>query len=87
MGDIVLTAIGLRPGEQVRFRRAAGKRREVGRVVRVEADGSITFFDIDGAARSQRPEALEVRRPGSRGRLVWHNVSDVALTWEQLAMF
>ncbi len=87
MADPVLTAIGLRPGELVRFRRAAGKRREVGRVARVEPDGSITFFDTDGAARSQRPEALEVRRPSARGRLAWHTVSEVALTWEQLAMF
>jgi hypothetical protein len=87
VGDPVLTAIGLRPGEHVRFRRAAGKRHEVGRVARVEADGSITFFDADGAARSHRPESLEVRRPGARGRLRWHNVSEVAVTWEQLSIF
>ena len=60
---------------------------EVGRVARVEADGSITFFDADGAARSHRPESLEVRRPGARGRLRWHTVSEVAVTWEQLSIF
>lgn len=83
----MLTAIGLRPGEAIRFRRAAGRRWEVGRVARVEHDGSITLFDSDGGARSQRPEALQVRRPGQRGRLVWCTVSDVAVTWEQLSIF
>lgn len=87
MSDPVLSAIGLHPGEDVRFRRAGAKRPEIGRVVRVEADGSITFFDADGAARSQRPEQLEVRRPGARGRLRWRCVSEVAVTWEQLAIF
>lgn len=56
-------------------------------MARVELDGSITLFDTDGGARSQRPEVLEVRRPGRRGRLVWRTVSDVAVTWEQLSMF
>lgn len=87
MPEAVLTAIGLRPGEDVRFRRGEGRRWEVGRVVRVEQDGSITLFDTDGGARSQRPEVLQVRRPGTRGRLRWSTVSDVAVTWEQLSMF
>lgn len=87
MPEAVLTAIGLRPGEAIRFRRAVGRRWEVGRVARVEHDGSITLFDTDGSARSQRPEVLQVRRPGQRGRLVWRPVSEVAVTWEQLTMF
>jgi hypothetical protein len=41
----------------------------------------------DGSARSLRAERVEIRRPGSRGRLRWHAVSDVAVTWEQLEMF
>ena len=84
---VVLAAIGLHPGEPVRFQRGDGRRWEVGRVVRVEHDGSITFYDSDGGARSQRPEILQVRRPGRRGRLTWQTVSDVAVTWEQLSMF
>jgi len=82
-----LARIGLHAGEPVRFRRAEGRRWEVGRVARVEPDGSITLFDPDGAARSQRPEQLMVRRPGRSGRKVWRAVSEVAVTWEQLNLF
>lgn len=82
-----LAAIGLRLGEPIRFRRHDGRRWLVGKVVRVEPDGSITFRDGDGSAHSQRPEALQVRRPGARGRLVWRGVSEVAVTWEQLELW
>ncbi len=82
-----LAAIGLRLGEPIRFRRHDGRRWQVGTVLRVEPDGSITFHDGDGAAHSQRPEAVQVRRPGTRGRLVWQTVSDVAITWQQLELF
>ena len=53
----------------------------------VESDGSVTLRDPDGSARSIRPERLEIRRPGSRGRLRWRVVSEVAITWEQLELF
>ncbi len=82
-----LRAIGLRPGEPIRFRRNDSGRWIVGKVARIEADGSVTLHDPDGAARSLRPERVEVRRPGARGRLVWKVVSDVAVTWEQLDLF
>lgn len=87
MVERTLNAVGLRLGEPIRFRRLEGRRWLVGKVVRVEADGSITLHDPDGAARSLRPETVQVRRPGTRGRLVWQNVSDVAMTWEQLELF
>jgi hypothetical protein len=45
------------------------------------------LHDPDGAARSLRPERVQVRRPASRGRLAWKTVSDVAVTWEQLDLF
>jgi hypothetical protein len=83
----MLAALGLRSAEPIRYRRHDGGRWLVGKLVRVEADGSITLFDVDGAARSIRPEALQVRRPGPRGRLVWRTVSEVAVTWEQLELF
>ncbi len=85
--DALLDALGLRAGEPIRFRRVEGRRWYVGTVRRVEPDGSITLHDTDGAARSLRPEAVMVRRPGTRGRLVWRYVSDVAVTWEQLTLF
>jgi len=56
-------------------------------VIRIEPDGSVRVSDADGAARSLRPELVQVRRPGGRGRLVWRSVSDVAVTWEQLELF
>ena len=87
MAERTLNAVGLRLGEPIRFRRHDGARWLVGKVLRIEPDGSITFHDPDGAARSLRPELVQVRRPGARGRLVWRTVSEVALTWEQLEMF
>lgn len=83
-----LAEIGLHAGEQVRFRNAPTARWSTGRIANVNADGSITLHDIDrGAAHSLRPDRLEVRRPGVRGRLVWQNVAVVAITWEQLELF
>ncbi len=87
MPERTLNAVGLHLGEAIRFRRHKGGRWLIGKVARVEADGSITLHDPDGAARSLKPETLQVRRPGSRGRLVWMAVSDVAVTWEQLELF
>ena len=84
---IVLEQIGLTAGEAVRFRRGDTGRWILGRVARVNPDGSITLHDLDGAARSLRPDRLEVRRPASRGRLSWQNVEHVAITWEQLCLW
>lgn len=71
----------------MRFRKAESGRWLPGRMSGVAADGSITIHDTNGAARSLRPERVEVRRPGSRGRLTWQRVSDVAVTWEQLELW
>jgi hypothetical protein len=87
MAERTLRAVGLRLGEPIRFRRNDGGRWIVGKVARIEADGSVTLHDPDGAARSLRPEKVQVRRPGNRGRLVWRVVSEVAVTWEQLELF
>ena len=87
MPERTLIAVGLRLGEPIRFRRHDAGRWIVGKVLRIEPDGSVTLHDPDGAARSLRPERVQVRRPGGRGRLVWQAVSDVALTWEQLELF
>lgn len=82
-----LEAIGLRLGEPARFRRNEIGRWVQAKVARVEPDGSVTLHDPNGAARSLRPERIQVRRPGSRGHLTWQFVSDVATTWEQLELF
>jgi hypothetical protein len=83
----LLRRLGLHHGEAVRFRRHERGRWVTGTVSGVAADGSITLRDPDGNARSLRPERLEVRRPGPRGRLRWSVVSDVAVTWEQLQLW
>ena len=87
MVERTLLAVGLRLGEPIRFRRHGAGRWIVGKVARIEPDGSITLHDPDGAARSLRPERVQVRRPASRGRLAWQTVSEVATTWEQLELF
>jgi hypothetical protein len=53
----------------------------------VAADGSILLYDPDGSARNLRPDAVEVRRPGPRGRPNWRPVNEVAITWEQLELW
>lgn len=82
-----LARLGLRMGEPIRFRRNDKGRWIVGRVAGIASDGSVTLRDPDGSARSIRAERLEIRRPGSRGRLRWRCVSEVAITWEQLELF
>ena len=84
----MLEQLGLRAGEAVRFRKGDAGRWVAGRIAGVNADGSITLHDVpQGAARSLRPDRLEVRRPNSRGRLTWQNVGVVAITWEQLTLW
>jgi hypothetical protein len=84
---VLLEQVGLRGGEPIRFRRNGAGRWIVGKVSGIAPDGSIQLFDPDGAARNLRPNAVEVRRPGARGRLQWRVVSDVAITWEQLELW
>lgn len=84
---VVLEQLGLRSGEPIRFRRNGTGRWVEGKMSGIAADGSIKLFDGNGAARNLRPEMVEVRRPGSRGRLRWQLVSDVAITWEQLELW
>jgi hypothetical protein len=83
----LLAQLRLSSGEPVRFRKAEGGRWLPGKMSGVATDGSITIHDANGAARSLRPERVEVRRPGSAGRLTWQLVSDVAITWEQLELW
>jgi hypothetical protein len=83
----VLERLGLRSGEPIRFRHNGTGRWIDGKVAGIAHDGSIKLHDRDGSARNLRPDVVEVRRPGSRGRLRWQLVSDVAITWEQLGLW
>lgn len=81
-----LMRLGIHHGEEVRFRQT-GRRWTTGRVAAVVHDGSVLVGETGGPARAVRPEDLEVRRPGARGRLVWRNLAEVAVTWEQLPLW
>lgn len=81
----VLPRLGLRPGEPVRFRR--GSRWHEGRLVGLEADGSLQVTDRRGAARSLPVDAVEVRRAGPRGAVVWRSVPAVMNQPEQLDLW
>ena len=79
--------IGLRAGERARFREARGGRWHDAVVVGVERDGSVALRDAKRAARSIPLERVEVLRRAGRGRPHWRNAAEVAVTWEQLALW
>ena len=66
-----LDALGLRAGEEVRFRGYGAGHRQPGVVARRERDGSVSVIDGDGATRSLPPERIEVRCSGPRGGQGW----------------
>jgi hypothetical protein len=82
--DTGLVAVGLRPGDRVRWRRRDGGRWQEGSVERRERDGSIGVRDERGAARALPLERLEVRSTGPRGATTWEPVSSRAGRSEQL---
>ncbi|MEO6124520.1 MAG: hypothetical protein ABIR32_12490 [Ilumatobacteraceae bacterium] len=89
MADVViLERVGLAAGEPVRFRRTESGRWINGKISGVNIDGSIVLHDVPfGASRCVKPDRLEVRRPGSRGRMTWQSIGVVAITWEQLTLW
>jgi hypothetical protein len=82
--DPDLVAIGLRPGDRVRYRRKEGGRWHEATVERRERDGSIGVRDERGAARALALERLEVRTTGPRGAPTWEPVAERARQTEQL---
>jgi len=81
-----LLILGLRPGETVRWRAAAGGRWQTGRVARRERDGSVGVTDARGSLRSLAVERLEVRCAGPRGGAAWEPLRDRAARTEQLRL-
>lgn len=81
-----LAALGLRPGEPVRWRRRDGGHWQSGVVLGRENDGSVAVRDQDGAARSIVASRLEAKRPDRRGRLRWQLVETTA-TQSQLSLW
>ncbi len=84
--DSRLAAVGLRPGDRVRFRRREGGRWHEGVVVQLERDGSVGLHDDKGASRAIPLDRLEVRTTGPRGAVAWEPGDERAARTEQLRL-
>lgn len=84
--DVGLTALGLRRGDSVRFRRGEGRWHE-GIVTGRERDGSVGLRDARGRSRAIAVERLQVRSRGPRGGWVWEPVAERASRPEQFHLF
>jgi hypothetical protein len=82
-----LGALGLTPGERVRWRDRPGGRWREGTVVERERDGSVGVRDGKGGSRALAVDRLEVRTRGPRGARTWEPVSVRAARTEQLPLF
>lgn len=87
VADSWLLALGLRPGAEIRFRRAAGERWLPGKVMGRETDGSVDLRDARGRSRAIPVEQIEVAERGPRGGKVWTPLSDIVERTEQLELF
>jgi hypothetical protein len=85
MSDLIV--LGLRPGMKVRFRREPSDRWKLGRVDRIERDGSLGLRDEKGASRAIPVELVEVETRGRRGARIWEPVLVRAAREEQLSLF
>ena len=82
-----LAALGLTPGERVRWRDRPGGRRREGTVVERERDGSVGVRDGKGASRALTVDRLEVRTRGPRGARTWEPLTVRTARTEQLPLF
>ena len=80
-----LAALGIGPGDRVRFRRGAGRWKE-GVVERREKDGSVGLRDGKGSSRSIPIDQLEVRTSGPRGAPRWERLAERAARTEQMRL-
>lgn len=87
MSEPRLDELGLRPGEQVRWRPRPGARWVEGTVTGRERDGSIAVRDREGRARALPLDRLEVAATGPRGARTWEPVPERAARTEQLGLF
>lgn len=82
-----LAALGLRPGERVRWQRKPGGHWHEGVVIRREPDGSVAVRDADGAWRSIVVDRLEARMTGRRGSRGWEPLAERAARPAQLTLW
>jgi len=86
-GTVDLAAFGLAVGESVRFRRATRGRWRLGRLERIERDGSIGVRDESGASRALRAELVEVAAKGRKGGSTWEPLVERMTRGDQLELF
>ncbi len=87
LAESALVALGLRPGDRVRFRRLERSAWKEAKVERRERDGSIGVRDDRGAARAIPLDRLQVRTTGPRGGSVWEPLAERAGRDEQLGIW
>ena len=80
-------SFGLHRGEEVRFRRGEKGKWILGRIDRIERDGSIGITDRQGAARAIRIEHVEIQTEGPRGGRHWEPLLERLSRAEQLELF
>jgi hypothetical protein len=85
--DTSLGELGLKPGDQVRFRRRDSERWKEAVVERRERDGSLGLRDAKGASRAIDLDLVEVRTRGPRGGVVWEPVPERAARTEQMPLW
>ena len=83
--DSALAALGIGPGDRVRFRRGTGRWKEAV-VERREKDGSVGLRDAKGASRAIPVDKLEVRTSGRRGATRWEPLAERAARTEQMRL-
>jgi hypothetical protein len=86
LAESALLAVGLRPGDRVRFRQREGGAWKEAKVERRERDGSVGVRDERGAARALPVDRLQVRTTGRRGGVIWEPVAERAQRDEQLGL-
>lgn len=87
MSALEVERLGLRPGEEVRFRRADRARWQDGVVVGVERDGSLGVRDRSGASRAVPLADVLVRATTRRSSRTWEPLLSRASRTEQLPLF
>lgn len=80
-----LAALGISPGDRVRFRRGGGRWKE-GLVERREKDGSVGLRDGKGSSRAIPVDRLEVKTNGPRGAPRWEPLAERAARTEQMRL-
>lgn len=86
-GGSWLRSVGLRPGDEVRFRRGDDGHWMPAKVMGRHSDGSIDLRDARARSRAIPIECIEVAERGPRGGRVWTPLTALEARTEQLDLF